>query len=136
MQMYFTGTGIISPQHTFEKNDSDEIVIHSGSRMNCIEPDYKSLIDAKSIRRMSKIIRMGTAASMRCLSEAKTNLPDAIVTATGYGCLEDTTVFLKKMVENNEEMLAPAAFIQSTHNSVGAQIALLLKCNNYNNTFT
>jgi 3-oxoacyl-(acyl-carrier-protein) synthase len=32
-------------------------------------------------------------------------------------------------------MLTPTAFIQSTHNTVGAQIALMLKCYQYNNTF-
>jgi len=32
-------------------------------------------------------------------------------------------------------MLTPTAFIQSTHNTIGAQIALLLQCHNYNNTF-
>jgi hypothetical protein len=38
------------------------------------------------------------------------------------------------MIEFEENMLSPTAFIQSTHNTVGAQIALLLKCHNYNNT--
>jgi len=32
-------------------------------------------------------------------------------------------------------MLPPTAFIQSTHNTVAAQIALMLKCHQYNNTF-
>jgi 3-oxoacyl-[acyl-carrier-protein] synthase II len=32
-------------------------------------------------------------------------------------------------------MLPPTAFIQSTHNTVAAQIALMLKCHGYNNTF-
>jgi hypothetical protein len=44
-------------------------------------------------------------------------------------------MFLSKMIENKEELLTPTAFIQSTHNTVGAQIALMLKCHNYNNTF-
>ena len=39
------------------------------------------------------------------------------------------------MAEQNEEMLTPTAFIQSTHNTIGAQVALLLQCHNYNNTF-
>ncbi|MBS1934923.1 MAG: beta-ketoacyl synthase chain length factor, partial [Bacteroidetes bacterium] len=52
-----------------------------------------------------------------------------------YGCLEDTGIFLTKMVEQHEEMLSPTAFIQSTHNTVGAQIALMMHCHNYNNTF-
>jgi 3-oxoacyl-(acyl-carrier-protein) synthase len=39
------------------------------------------------------------------------------------------------MIDYNEELLTPTAFIQSTHNTVGAQIALLLQCHHYNNTF-
>ena len=84
---------------------------------------------------MSRIIKMGTAAAMECLQEAGVKMPDAITMGTAYGCLEDTGIFLKKMVEQKEEMLTPTAFIQSTHNTIGAQIALLLQCHNYNNTF-
>lgn len=84
---------------------------------------------------MSRIIKMGTAAAMECLQAASVQNPDAITMGTAYGCLEDTGIFLKKMVEQNEEMLTPTAFIQSTHNTIGAQIALLLQCHNYNNTF-
>jgi hypothetical protein len=99
------------------------------------EPDYRALLDPKLLRRMSRIIRMGAAAALTCLREAGIAIPDAIVTGTAYGCLEDTGVFLNSMIERNEEMLQPAAFIQSTHNTVGAQIALLLGCTGYNNTF-
>jgi 3-oxoacyl-(acyl-carrier-protein) synthase len=78
---------------------------------------------------------MGVAAAMECLQEAGVKVPDAIVTGTAYGCLEDTNSFLSKMVEFNEELLTPTSFIQSTHNTIGAQIGLMLKCNNYNNAF-
>ncbi len=61
--------------------------------------------------------------------------PDAIITGTAYGCLADTIQFLTRIIEGNEEMLPPTAFIQSTHNTVGGQIALMLKCHGYNNTF-
>lgn len=84
---------------------------------------------------MSRIIKMGMAAATDCLQQAATQMPDAIITGTAYGCLQDTDIFLTKMIQNNEEMLSPTAFIQSTHNTVGAQIALGLKCHNYNNTF-
>jgi 3-oxoacyl-[acyl-carrier-protein] synthase II len=99
------------------------------------EPDYRTLLDPKLLRRMSRIIRMGAAAALTCLREAGIGKPDAIVTGTAYGCLEDTGLFLKSMIERNEAVLQPAAFIQSTHNTVGAQIALLLGCTGYNNTF-
>ena len=42
--------------------------------------------------------------------------------------------FSGRMIEFEEKMLSPTAFIQSTHNTVGAQIALLIQCHNYNNT--
>lgn len=84
---------------------------------------------------MSRIIQMGVGAASECLQEAGTAIPDAIITGTAYGCLQDTGVFLTKMVEHNEELLTPTAFIQSTHNTIGAQIALMLHCYQYNNAF-
>jgi 3-oxoacyl-(acyl-carrier-protein) synthase len=72
---------------------------------------------------------------MECLQEAGVKVPDAIITGTAYGCLEDTNSFLSKMVEFKEELLTPTSFIQSTHNTIGAQIGLMLQCNNYNNAF-
>jgi 3-oxoacyl-(acyl-carrier-protein) synthase len=62
-------------------------------------------------------------------------MPDAIITGTGLGCIEDTEKFLANLVNNKEELLTPTSFIQSTHNTVSAQIALLLKCHNYNFTY-
>jgi 3-oxoacyl-[acyl-carrier-protein] synthase II len=60
---------------------------------------------------------------------------DGIITGTGYGCLEDTTTFLKKITELNEEALSPTPFMQSTHNTIGSVIALLIQCTGYNQTF-
>jgi 3-oxoacyl-[acyl-carrier-protein] synthase II len=136
MKLYIRATGNISPQKTFGHTAFlTEPVEHWGNRLNCVEPDYKAFIDVKQIRRMSRIIKMGAAAAIECLQEAGVQSPDAIVTGTAYGCLEDTGIFLTKMVEQHEELLAPTAFIQSTHNTVGAQIALMLHCNGYNNVF-
>ena len=134
--MYIRATGNISPQKTFGHPPLlTEPVAYSTNRLACIEPDYKDYIDVKQIRRMSRIIRMGVAAAMECLQEADMKVPDAIITGTAYGCLEDTGSFITKMVEFNEELLTPTAFIQSTHNTIGAQIGLMLQCNHYNNAF-
>ena len=132
--MFIQAAAGISPQPSFGALLT-EPVVYAGNRLSCIEPDYGQLIDPKMIRRMSRIIKMGVAAAMDCLKACATEMPGAIITGTAYGCLADTEVFLSKMVENKEELLTPTAFIQSTHNTVGAQIALLLKCHNYNNTF-
>ena len=134
--IYIRATGNISPQKTFGQAPFlTEPVEHAGNRLTCIEPDYNEIIDAKLIRRMSRVIKMGVAAAMQCLRAAGVETPDAVIIGTAYGCLRDTEVFLTKIVENQEEMLPPTAFIQSTHNTVGAQIALMLQCHGYNNTF-
>jgi 3-oxoacyl-(acyl-carrier-protein) synthase len=136
VNIYIQAVAGISPQQTFDATGfPDTIIQYTGNRLNCVEPEYDELIDAKLIRRMSRIIKMGTAAAVKCLQRSAIEMPDGIVVGTAYGCLQDTEIFLQRMIDYNEELLTPTAFIQSTHNTVGAQIALLLQCHNYNNTF-
>lgn len=113
----------------------NELVAYNVNRLTSIEPDYSEAIDPKLIRRMSRIIKMSVATAKACLKEAEIANPDAIITGTAYGCLEDTGIFLTNMVEQDEEPVSPVAFVQSTHNTIGAQVALLVKCTRYNNTF-
>ena len=135
MEIYLRSAGLISAQRTLgEDFFSMSPEAKKGDELKCIEPDYSQWIEPKWMRRMSRVIKMGTAAAMECLRQANIKSPDAVITGTAYGCLEDTEIFLKKMVENKEELLSPTSFIQSTHNTVGAQIALLLQCHRYNNT--
>jgi 3-oxoacyl-[acyl-carrier-protein] synthase II len=136
MKVYIRSSACISPQKTFG-NDGflDEPVESFGTRIKTIEPDYKEFINPKQIRRMSHVIKMGVAAAKQCLNDAGVEMPGAIITGTAFGCMEDTVTFLTRIVEQNEEMLPPTAFIQSTHNTVAAQIALLLQCHGYNSTF-
>lgn len=136
MNIYIQGTGCVSPQETAQGGAFPENVLPwEGARLKASEPDYKQWIDVKLIRRMSRVIKMGVAAAQLSLQEAGIQQPDAIITGTAYGCLDDTGVFLSKMVNQQEEMLTPTAFIQSTHNTVAGQIALMLGCHGYNNTF-
>ena len=131
---YILATSAVSPQASFEKVLTAPAT-YTGEKLNCIEPDYTKYVDAKLIRRMSRIIKMGVAAAMETLQQADIKNPDAIITGTAYGCLADTDAFLTRLVEFKEELLSPTAFIQSTHNTVGAQIALMLGCHSYNNTY-
>jgi 3-oxoacyl-[acyl-carrier-protein] synthase II len=135
MKTYIRSTAAISAQKSFgDVPFLAEPVEYSGTRLTAIEPDYKGFLDPKLARRMSRIIKMGVAAAMQCLRDAEITMPGAIITGTALGCQEDTISFLTRIIEMDEEMLPPTAFIQSTHNTVAAQIALMLKCHNYNNT--
>jgi 3-oxoacyl-(acyl-carrier-protein) synthase len=136
MKTYIRSSACISPQKTFgETMFLTEPVQYDGIRLRAIEPDYRAFIDPKSIRRMSHIIKMGVAAARECLQSGNVEMPGSIITGTAYGCLTDTVTFLTNLIELNEELLPPTAFIQSTHNTVAAQIALMLQCHQYNNTF-
>ncbi len=136
MKTYIRSAVTISPQKTFDAHVFlNEIVEYDENLLTCIEPDYSGTIDPKLIRRMSRIIKMSVASALACLKNAGITNPDAIITGTAYGCLEDTGIFLTNMVQEDEEPVTPVAFVQSTHNTIGAQIALLIKCTHYNNTF-
>lgn len=104
------------------------------TRISAEEPDYAGMIAPMQLRRMSKAVRMGIGAAKSCLAQAGTGSPDAIAVGTTMGCLQDTEVFLKKMVTQEERMLTPTSFIQSTHNTVAGQIALVTGCHGYNTT--
>lgn len=136
MEAYIRSIGNISPQHSTNQSEFlDTIVEYNSVAMNCIEPEYKEYLNPINARRMGRIIKMGVAAAKICLKNTGVTNPDAIITGTGLGCIEDTEKFLIAISENDERLLPPTSFIQSTHNTVSAQIALDLKCNNYNYTY-
>jgi 3-oxoacyl-(acyl-carrier-protein) synthase len=133
--LYISGTANISPQKTAGQDFLETPVSYSGARLHCIEPDYSSLFDVKKLRRMSRIMKMGAAASLLALRNAGVTNPDAIIAGTGLGCMEDTGTFLSQVVEKNEEALNPTPFIHSTHNTISSLIALQLQCYGYNQTY-
>jgi len=136
MKVYIRSSACISAQNTFGNQPFfQDVVEYTGTRLTTIEPDYKQYIDPKQIRRMSHVIKMGVATAKECLIQGDAEMPGAIITGTAFGCMEDTVTFLTRIIEFQEEMLPPTSFIQSTHNTVAAQIALMLQCHSYNNTF-
>ena len=111
--------------------------------VNCItsgaelRSDIKVLIPEMNLRRrMSRVVKSGVAAGIESLLEFGARAPiDAIITATGLGCIADSEKFLDGLIAGNETMLNPTPFIQSTFNTVGAQIALLRGLHCYNTTY-
>lgn len=100
------------------------------------EPDYKGIITNAALRRrMSRIIKMGVACGLECIASIPAEKVDAIITATGLGCLADTEKFLDTILENEEQLLNPTPFIQSTFNTIGSQIALIRQIHAYNMTY-
>lgn len=138
MQIFIQSSEAISCRETFNQKGYWKGAFHDedGAFRPLLHPDYKPYIQGPSLRRLSKVLRAGVASATSCLQHAGVAQPEAIVVGTGLGCLEDTTRFLSQLVENEENLLNPTPFIQSTHNTIAGQIALLLSCKGYNMTFT
>ncbi len=133
---YINGVGCISTQKTFDTVFLEEAVYNQNDTiLSIVPPVYKDYISPAAIRRMAKGVKNGIVASALALKDANLENVDAIITGTGLGCIEDSEKFLKNILDNNEEFLTPTSFIQSTHNTVGAQIALSMQCKGYNFTY-
>ena len=95
--------------------------------------DYVKPLEA---RRMGKIMKSSLLSSLKALRQAGIEQPDAIITGTALGCLENSELLLRQMVEEGETMLKPTCFMQSTHNTISSNIAIRLGCHGYNITYT
>lgn len=135
-KLYIHSAVSVSAQNTFDLNEFlSNPILHSEKKVYAIHPDYKEYISSIASRRMATGVKMGFAAAKLALEKSNLQQPDAIVTGTGMGCIENTEKFLNTLISNNEQFLTPTSFIQSTHNTVGAQIALGLQCKAYNATY-
>ncbi len=87
-------------------------------------------------RRMGKLMKASLLASLQALHEAGVQCPDAIVTATAYGCVESSERLLAQIASGGEAMTSPTHFMQSTHNTIGSNIAIKTHCHGYNMTYS
>ena len=100
------------------------------------QPRLKSYVKPMEMRRMGKLVKAALLSSYEALHEAGVDQPDAIVTATEWGCLDSSLHLLDELVDNGEEMIKPTYFMQSTHNTIGSAVAIRLKDHGYNVTIT
>lgn len=136
MKTYINGIGCVSAQKTFEGTFAENFETNESLNVLPLQiPVYKEYLNPIASRRMAKGVKNGIVASTIAMKEAGLEMPEAIITGTGMGCIEDSDKFLKAIIDNKEEFLTPTSFIQSTHNTVAAQIALSLQCKAYNFTY-
>lgn len=135
MSIYIQSAQQISAQKPLSDEWFDNPVFYSEHRVPTINPDFTLYFTPIMARRLCILLKRAVLLSRLTLKEALIEIPDAIISGTGLGCLDNVEKFLYLIMENGEKFLQPTYFIQSTHNILSSTIAIDLKCHGYNNTF-
>jgi len=133
--IYISTVKQISSQNPLSDDWFDNPMLYNEQHIRAIEPDYKQFFTPNESRRLGKILKRALLVSRQAMAESGVVNPDAIITGTGLGCIENTEIFLDKLVREGEELLNPTHFMQSTHNTISSLIAIDAKCNAYNTTY-
>lgn len=135
MSVYIQSANQISAQKPLSDEWFEHPVFYDEIRVPTLDPDFKEHFPPLEARRMSALLKRAVMISRMTLKDASVEMPDAIISGTGLGCIENTEKFLWSIMENDEKFLQPTFFMQSTHNILSATVAMKLKCHGYNNTF-
>lgn len=98
--------------------------------------EIKNYVKPMEARRLGRILKSALLSSLKALEQAGIATPDAIITATSLGCLENSVGLLNQLRDEGEKGLKPTWFMQSTHNTIGSAIAIHTGCHGYNATYT
>ena len=99
------------------------------------EADYKQFIPPLEARRMGLILKRAIATARTASAQAGIDIPEAIITGTGLGCIENTEIFLDALCRQGEDQMMPTRFMQSTHNTISSIVAINLHAHGYNATY-
>lgn len=130
MATYINSIASIVPQDFTQK-----ICLSQTDSFQAIEPNYQAFISSGDQRRMSRLVKMGVFSALQCIKKADLNQVDGIAVGTGWGGFDASTKFETALIEKEEKMLSPTTFIQALHNTIAGQIALSIKCYQYNITY-
>ena len=134
--LYIRSARQISAQQPLTDDWFDHPIIHRNTTaVHSLDPDFSEHISPLVSRRMCTLLRRVVVLSRLTLRDAGLEQPDAIISGTGLGCIQNTEHFLHAIREGGEQCLQPTAFMQSTHNILSATIAIDLKCHAYNTTY-
>ncbi len=125
----------ISMQQPLSEEWMDNPIMYDVPFTRSIDPSFKEYISPIEARRMGRILKRALATSKEALKAAGCDTVDAIMTGTGFGCIENTEFFLDALSNEGEQLLKPTYFMQSTHNTISSLVAIQTKNYNYNATY-
>lgn len=135
-KIYIKAATQISLQQPLSEEWMKHPVIHEEPYARSQDPNFRDWLNPLESRRMGKILKRALVTAMKVMKDTGISQPDAIITGTGLGCIENTELFLDQLCREGEEMLKPTYFMQSTHNTISSLIAIQCKCHGYNTTYS
>ena len=135
MPLYIQSATQISAQQPLTDEWFESPLHYDENKSLSIDPKFADYLSPIMSRRMCSLLKRAIVTSRLTLQKACVEIPDAIISGTGLGCIENTEKFLYAIRENEEKFLQPTYFMQSTHNIISSAIAIDLKCHGYNTTY-
>ncbi|MDR2810419.1 MAG: beta-ketoacyl synthase chain length factor [Tannerellaceae bacterium] len=135
-EVYILAAQHISAQSPLCEEWMDNPLFYDEPYVRAIDPDYKRHFAPNTARRLGKILKRALLTSQQVMQTSGISHPDAIITGTGLGCIENTEFFLNALTYEGEELLKPTYFMQSTHNTISSLIAIDTHCCGYNSTYS
>ena len=125
----------ISMQQPLSEEWIENPIMYEVPFTRSIDPNFKEYVTPIEARRMGRILKRALATSKEALKASGCNTVEAIMTGTGFGCIENTEFFLDALSNEGEQLLKPTYFMQSTHNTISSLVAIQTKNYNYNATY-
>ena len=135
-RVFIRAAAQISMQQPLTEQWIDAPLTYTEACVPSIDPDFREWLSPMASRRMGRLMKRALVTALKVMNDSGISQPDAIVTGTGWGCLENTEQFLGQLCREGEEMLKPTHFMQSTHNTVSSLIAIHSHCHGYNTTYS
>ena len=134
-EIYVLSAKQVSVQQPLSEAWMQDPVVYDVPFARSIDPSFKDYVPPIEARRMGKILKRAIATSKEALNASGLPTVDAIITGTGYGCIENTEFFLEALSRVGEQLLKPTYFMQSTHNTISSLVAIQTKNYCYNATY-
>lgn len=94
-------------------------------------------LSAGQVRRLKRFPRLALALAIAAHENSRTtDTPAAVFLGTGWGALSETSSFLNRLFETDEQFPSPIDFVGSVHNAAAGQIAMHFQATGANITMT
>jgi 3-oxoacyl-(acyl-carrier-protein) synthase len=133
-EIYIIATSQISIQPPLTEEWMMQPVRYDVEYTRSMDPDFKRFLSPMEARRMGKLLKRALVTSLDAIQKSGI-APEAIITGTGLGCIENTEIFLDALCRDGEQFLKPTYFMQSTHNTISSLIGIHTKTHGYNITY-